>query len=98
MMGASYPTKKELKASIGPMHKVSKAILGTILESKSTVTGYGREYRVQWDSNPDEKSMDGLAGTALARQSSFTYLQGDRVELAYISDYSSGLWYIMRRV
>lgn len=73
-------------------------ILGTILESKSIYTSHGRQYRVQWDKNPSANSMDGLAGTALSSKPEGAYAQGDRVQLAYISDMSCGLWYVLGKV
>ena len=75
-------------------------ILGTVLESKAVKTGYGLEYRVQFDSNPEAKSMDGLAGTALSIVGGgrFAYRQGDRVVLEYRSASNYGLWFIVRKI
>jgi hypothetical protein len=75
-------------------------ILGTILESKPVRhTWGGAEYRVQWDKNPEAKSMDGRAGTALQGSALHgAFHQGDRVVLVYKTGPSYGLWFIDRKV
>lgn len=86
-------------------------ILGTVLESKAVRTGYGLEYRVQYDKNPDAFAMSGLAGTALSTEvvpgsndfwqilgGQLSYRQGDRVVLQYRSGRGYGLWFIVRKV
>jgi hypothetical protein len=70
-------------------------VFGTVLESKFNRTIFGPEYRVQWDKNPDAKSMDGRAGTALGSHV-VPLQQGDRVMLEYRVGlgHSYGLWFI----
>lgn len=70
-------------------------ICGTILDSKSIYTGFGREYRVQFDDTPEAEAQQGREGPALSRKPEGTYNTGDRVELAYQSTGSYGLWFIL---
>ena len=74
-------------------------VLGTILESKAHQTIFGMEYRVQWDKNPEAKSMDGRAGTALYSSTRPPLQQGDRVVLEYQvgPGHSYGLWFIVSK-
>ena len=87
---------------IGRLGALEEAImiLGTVLESKVRHTIFGREYQVQWDSNPAAKSMDGQTGTALSQGSQVPLNQGDRVILEYRvgPGCSYGLWFIVRRL
>jgi hypothetical protein len=75
-------------------------VWGTVLESKPIArTVFGPEYRVQWDANPDAKSMDGRAGTALGHHA-VVLQQGDRVMLEYRvgPGHFYGLWFIAAKL
>ena len=70
-------------------------ICGTVLDSKSIYTYFGHEYRVLFDDTPEAEAQQGMEGPAISRKPEGTYRTGDRVELAYQSGASYGLWYIL---
>lgn len=74
-------------------------ILGTVLPGKPVKTGFGLEYRLKFDVNPDAKSASGDPnGPAIAFASIHHISPGDRVELRYLTGHSFGLWHITRIV
>ncbi len=70
-------------------------ITGTILDSKPVRTSFGLEYRVMYDISENAKSQSGCEGPGL---SSETLEAGDRVQLAYETGTSFGLWFIIGKV
>jgi hypothetical protein len=70
-------------------------VYGTILDSKPVRTSFGMEYRVMYDSNPEAKAQSGCAGPGISGEQ---FKPGDRVQLAYETGTSFGLWFIIGKV